>query len=212
MIEEHELDKLIICKKCHTLHEKVALENRKKAFCSACDVLLYQHHDNMINKTLAMVLTATVSLFIAFQFTIVSINIQGMEQSLTLTSLFLVLAEHEQYVVGIMFLFLIVIFPITILLSTFLLLFFMKIQKAGYFTKRLLILLAHLKPWNMVDIFFISLLVAMVKLFDVANIEFGIAFVAFVFTLILDIIISKGISFHELWEIHAKTYGYDDEK
>jgi len=212
MIKEHELDSLIICRKCHTLHEKVALENKKKAFCSACDVLLYQRDDNMLNKTLALVITAAISLFIAFQFTIVSINIQGMEQSLTLSSLFMVLAEHEQYVVGIMFLFLIVLFPITIILSTFFLLFFMKIHKAGYFSKRLLILLAHLRPWSMVDIFFISLLVAMVKLFDFASIELGISFIAFVFTLILDIIITKGISFHELWEIHAKTYGYDDEE
>jgi paraquat-inducible protein A len=212
MIKEHELDKLIICKKCHTLHEKIALQNKKKAFCSDCDILLYQRDDNMINKTLALVVTAAISLFIAFEFTIVSIDIQGMQQSLTLTSLFMVLAEHEQYVVGIMFLFLIVIFPIAIILSTFLLLFFMKIKKAGYLTKRLLILLAQLRPWNMIDIFFISLLVAMVKLFDFASIELGVSFIAFVFTLLLDTIITKGISFYALWEIHAKTYGYDDEK
>lgn len=212
MIKEHELDKFIICKKCHTLHEKVSLQNRTKAFCSTCDVLLYRRDDNMLNKTLALVITAMISLFIAFEFTIISINIQGLQQSLTLTSVFMVLAEHEQYVVGLMFLFLIVIFPLTIIGSTFLLLFFMKIEKAGYFTKRLLILLAHLRPWNMVDIFFISLLVAMVKLFDVASIEIGVAFMAFILTLILDIIITKGISFHQLWEIHAQTYGVYDEK
>ena len=207
MIKEHELDKFIICKKCHTLHEKVSLQNRTKAFCSTCEVLLYRRDDNMLNKTLALVITAIISLFIAFNFTIISINIQGLQQSLTLTSLFLVLDEHQQYVVGLMFLFLIVLFPIVIIVATFLLLFFMKIEKAGYLTKRLLILLAHLHPWNMVDIFFISLLVSMVKLFDVATIEIGIAFMALIFTLILDIIITKSISFHQLWEIHAKTYG-----
>ena len=208
MIREHELDKLIICKKCHSLHEKVLLQKNEKAFCSECNVVLYQESSNMLNKTLALVITASISLFIAFNFSIVSINIQGLEQSLTLTSLFMVLAEHEQYVVGILFLFIIVIFPISILLFTFLLLFFMKIQKAAYLTKRLLILLAHLKPWNMVDIFFISLLVSMVKLFDVANIELGVAFMAFIFTLILDIIITKSISFHDLWVLHTKTYGH----
>jgi paraquat-inducible protein A len=165
----------------------------------------------MINKTLALVITAIISLFVAFNFTIININIQGLEQSLTLTSLFMVMAEHEQYVVGMIFLFIIVIFPITILFSTFLLLFFMKVGKAAYLTKRLLILLAHLKPWNMVDIFFISLLVSMVKLFDVANIELGVAFVAFVFSLILDIIITKSLSFHELWNLHTKTYGHNNE-
>ena len=212
MIREHELDKLIICKKCHTLHEKVALKNKRRAFCSICDVLLYKRDDNMLHKTFSLVITAMISLFIAFAFTIISIDIQGLQQNLTLTSLFIVLIEHEQYVVGIMFMFLLVIFPITIIGATFLLFFFMKIQKAGYFTKRLLILLSHLRPWNMVDIFFISLLVAMVKLFDIANIELGVAFIAFVLTLILDIIITKGISFHQLWEMHVSIYGDEDEK
>ncbi|CAA6814644.1 MAG: Paraquat-inducible protein A [uncultured Sulfurovum sp.] len=212
MIKEHELDKLIICKKCHTLHEKVLIEAHEKAFCSECNVLLYLDDKHMLDKMLALVITASISLFIAFQFTIVSINIQGMEKSLTLMALFMVLAEHQQYVVGIMFLFLIFIFPIAIIFSTFLLLFFMKIQKAGYLTKRLLILLAHLKPWSMVDIFFISLLVAMVKLFDIANIEIGIAFIAFIFTLVLDMILTKGLNFHELWEMHSKIYGQINER
>ncbi|CAA6823710.1 MAG: Paraquat-inducible protein A [uncultured Sulfurovum sp.] len=212
MIKEHELDKLIICKKCHTLHEKVLIAENEKAFCSECNVLLYHNDSDMLDKMLALVITASISLFVAFQFTVVSINIQGMEKSLTLTSLFMVLAEHKQYIVGIMFLFLIVIFPIVIIFATFLLLFFMKIEKAGYLTKRLLILLAHLKPWSMIDIFFISLLVAMVKLFDIANIELGVAFLAFVLTLMLDILITKSLSFHQLWEIHHQIYGSIDEE
>ncbi len=211
MIKEHELDKLIICKKCHTLHQKVQLPEKEKALCSECNVLLYQQDSQMLNKTLALVIAASISLFIAFEFTIIHINIKGLEQSLTLGSLFMVIEEHEQYVVGMLFLFIIVIFPIIILLCMFLLLFFMKIEKAGYLTKRLLILLAQIKPWNMVDIFFISLLVSMVKLFDVANIELGVAFIALMITLILDIMITKNISFHQLWILHASIYGDDDE-
>jgi paraquat-inducible protein A len=211
MIKEDELDKLIICKKCHTLHEKVPLPKNKKAFCSECDVLLYQNDENMIDRTLALVLTALISLFIAFSFNIIEINIKGLEQSLTLSSLFVVIAEYKQYIVGILFLFLIVIFPITILGSLFLLLFFMKIKQAGYFTKRLLILIAHLAPWSMVDIFFVSLLVSMVKLFDVANIKLDIAFFALFFTLFLDLIITKNINFYQLWEKHREIYGEIDE-
>jgi len=212
MIKEDELDELIICKKCHTLHKKVALTKHKKAFCSNCNILLYRANENILDYTLALVITAIISLFIAFQFTIISINIQGVEQRLTLSSLFLVIIEHKQYIVGILFLFIIVIFPIVILLSLFLLLFFMKIEKGAYLTQRVLILLAHLKPWNMIDIFFISLLVSMVKLFDVANIELGVSFIALVFTLILDVLITKNIRFHELWVLHAKIYGYQNEK
>lgn len=211
MITEEELDNLIICKKCHTLHERVPLSENKKAFCSKCDILLYQDNSNTLNKTLALVIAAAISLFVAFKFTIVTINIQGLEQSLTLYGLFMVILEQQQYIVGIMFMFLIVIFPITIIFAMLLLLTLMQFKRGAYLTHRLLILLAHIRPWSMVDIFFISLLVAMVKLFDYAYIELGVSFVALIFTLILDIIISKNISFYELWDLHTKIYGRIDE-
>ncbi len=210
MITEEELDNLIICKKCHTLHKKVPISHNKKAFCSKCDILLYQNCPNTIDKTLALVITAAISLFVAFKFTIVTIDIQGLEKSLTLYALFMVILEQHQYIVGIMFIFLIVIFPITIIFSMLLLLILMKLKKGAYMVQRLLILLAHIRPWSMVDIFFISLLVAMVKLFDYAYIELGVSFVALVFTLILDIIITKNISFYELWELHTKIYGWHE--
>ena len=211
MINEQELDNLIICKKCHTLHEKISLPNKKKALCTKCNVVLYQEDKNIIDKTLALVLAAAISLIIAYQYTIVTINIQGLEKSLTVGSLFMVIMENEQYIVGVMFIFLIVIFPITIIFSMLTLLYLMKIKKAPYLTKKLLILLAHIRPWSMVDIFFISLLVAMVKLFDYAYIELGVSFIAFIFTLILDIIITKKVSFYELWDKHTEIYGTIDE-
>ena len=211
MITENELDNLIICKKCHTLHKKVPLAHNKKAFCSKCDILLYQDNPKILDKTLALVIAAAISLFVAFKFTIVSINIQGLEQSLTLYGLFMVILEQHQYIVGIMFIFLIVIFPISIIFSMLILLILMKLKKGGYLTHRLLILLAYIRPWSMVDIFFISLLVSMVKLFDYAYIELGVSFIAFIFTLILDIIITKNISFYELWDLHTTIYGCVDE-
>jgi len=211
MITEHELDNLIICKKCHTLHKRIPLLHKKKALCSQCGVLLYQNNPNIINRTLAMVLTAAISLFLAFYFTIISINIQGLERDLNLYALFLVLLEHHQYIVGIIFIFLIFIFPITIILSMLIVLLLMQQKKNPYLVKRLLILLAYIRPWSMIDIFFISLLVAMVKLFDYAAIEVGVAFIAFVFTLILDIIITKSISFDALWRKHQEIYGRVNE-
>jgi len=206
-MKKNELDNLIICHKCHTLHEKVPLRQDGKALCSNCNILLYQNSEHMLDKTLALVVTAFISLVVAFQFSIITININGLEQSLNLSSLFMVIVEHEQYLIGLMLLFLIVIFPFVIIVSMFFLLLYMKIGKAGYLVKRLLILLAHIRPWSMVDIFFISLLVAMVKLFDIAQIELGISFAAFILTLFLDALITKNISFYELWEHHDKIYG-----
>jgi len=212
MLTNKELDQFIICKKCNTLHRKIPLHQGGKALCSKCDTLIYRRDDNMIEKKLALVITTIISLVIAFQFTIISININGLERSLSLVSLFAVLVEHQQYLVGLMFLFLIVLFPLMMLSSMFFVLLFIKIKRYGYAVKRLLTLLAHIEHWNMLDIFFISLLVAMVKLFDYARIEIGISFVAFILTLGLELIITKNISFDELWRKYEKSYGDDYDR
>ena len=213
MLSNQELDNFVICKKCNTLHRKIPLHQGGKALCSKCNTLIYRRDDNMVDKTLAFVITSLISLSVAFQFTIISININGLEQSLSLLSLFAVLLEHQEYLVGLMFLFLIVLFPFMMLSSMFFVLFFIKIKKYAYTVKRLLILLSHIKHWNMLDIFFISLLVAMVKLFDYARIEVGISFMALIVTLGLELIITKNISFDELWKKYEDTYGdnYDKE-
>jgi len=212
MLSNQELNQFIICKKCDTLHSKIPLHQGAKALCSKCNTLIYQRDDRMMEKTLSLVITTLISLIIAFSFTIISININGLEQSLSLLSLFVVLIEHQQYIVGIMFLFLIVLFPLMMLSSMFLVLVLMQTKKYGYTVKRMLILLSHLKHWSMIDIFFISLLVAMVKLFDYASIEIGISFVAFITTLTLELIITKNISFYELWQEHEHIYGEVNEK
>jgi len=207
-----DLDQFVICKKCHTLHRRIPLHKGKKALCAKCDTVIYRRNDNLIENSLALVVTSLITLFVAFQFTIISININGLSQSLSLGSLFSVLIEHEQYVVGIMFLFLIVLFPIMMLGSMFILLLLMKSKQSPNIVRRLLIFLAHIKHWNMLDIFFISLLVAMVKLFDYASIEFGVSFVAFIATLVLEIILTKNISFDGLWQQYRIIYRSQREK
>jgi len=205
-IDKKELDKLIICKKCHTLHRKIELHHGTKAECKLCNTVIYRHHTNIIESSLAFSLVALISLFIAFSFSILTININGIYKSLDLFSLLEVIFQNNYYIVGMMLSFLIFIFPLAILLSMILLLILMKLKKSKYLVKRLLILIAKLLPWSMVDIFFISILVSMVKLFAYAQLELGVAFGAFIITLFLDILILKRISFNDLWTRYEYIY------
>jgi len=102
--------------------------------------------------------------------------------------------------------FLIFIFPLVIIISMILLLSLMKFKKSGYLVRRLMILIAKILPWSMIDIFFISLLVAMVKLFDYAQLELGSAFWSLIIVILLDIFIFKRITFSDLWDEYRKIY------
>ncbi len=205
-MKKDELDTLVICKKCHTLHKKIRIHKDTKAVCSYCNTVIYRHTKHLYRTTLALTFTALILLLVAFSFDILTININGVYKSLNLQSLFIMVFQEGYYLVGIMLLFLIVIFPIVILVSIIVLLILMHYKKAGYMVKRLLILIAKLQHWSMLDIFFISILVSMVKLFSYAQIELEISFFSFILLLILDIITIKKISFNELWILYEKIY------
>ena len=211
-MKNDELDTLVICKKCHTLHKKTKIDKNTKAVCSSCNTVIYVHTEHLYETTLALTFTALILLFLAFSFDILTININGVYKSLNMQSVFSMIFQQGYYLVGIMLLFLILIFPITILLSIVLLLLLMQMKKSGYMVKRLLILIAKLQHWSMVDIFFISILVSMVKLFSYAQIELEISFFSFILLLVLDIIVIKKISFNELWILYEKIYLTNESK
>ena len=205
-MKKDELDALVICKKCHTLHKKIKIHKDTKALCSYCNTVIYRHTKHLYRTTLALTITALIFLTVALLFDIITINVNGIYKSLNLQSLFIMVFQQGYYLVGIMLLFLIVIFPLTILISMIILLILIEMKKAGYMVKRLLILIAKLQHWSMLDIFFISILVSMVKLFAYAQIELEVSFFAFMLLLILDIVIIKKISFNELWILYEKVY------
>jgi len=201
-----ELDKFIICKKCHTLHRKIRLHKGTKALCQQCNSILYREHQNLLENTLAISWVMLIALILGFSFSIINININGIYQELNLPSLIMVIFDNEYYVVGVMLSFLIFIFPLVIIISMIMVLTFMKLEKSGYLVKRLMILIAKILPWSMIDIFFISLLVAMVKLFSYAQLELDIGFWALITVILLDIFIFKRITFSDIWDEYTEIY------
>ncbi len=59
----------------------------------------------------------------------------------------------------------------------------------------------------MLDVFFISILISMVKLFNYANLELDIAFLTLGTVVFLNILIFKRVRFGAIWEEYIKIYG-----
>ncbi len=200
------MDNFIICKKCHTLHRKIKLHHGTKALCQRCNTLLYRHHQNFIDRLLALSLVELIALIVSFSFTIIRINLNGVYRGLDFSSMFYTIFHHHYYIVGIVLLFFIFIFPLVILLSLILALILMKLKSSKYLVKRLLILIAKISHWSMIDIFLLSILVAMVKLFNYAQLEFSVAFTALILVILLDIFTLKRITFSDIWDEYEQIY------
>jgi len=206
-LTNEELDKLIICKKCATLHKKIVLSTSKKAICTTCHSTLYRKHHDLLDKSLALSISTLIFFIVANIFPIVSIDLGGTINDITLSSVFVTMIEKQYYFVGILCAFVIFILPLTLIITFLTLLIFMKLRINEKAVKKMLVFLASLLPWNMMEIFLVSILVALVKLIGYAEIQFGISFWALVLFVIVDIYMTKNISMLALWSMKEKIYG-----
>ena len=196
---EDELDNLIICQQCFTLHEEVPIKDGSKACCTECGGILYRYDSKLVNRGLSMSITGLIFFILAKAFPLIQIDILGSEQFITMPKTIFSLFESGFYLVGFLCLFLILVFPLMILMINILLFTLLKLERGAEMTKELLILLSYITPWSMADIFFISILVALVKLIAFGQINIGIAFWALMIFILLDVYITKRISLFELW-------------
>jgi paraquat-inducible protein A len=206
LLSNRELDKLVICKKCATLHKKIVLSSKTKAICTTCHSTLYRKHEDLLNKSLALGLTTLIFFITANLFPIVTIDLGGSINGITLSSVFLTMFEKQFYFAGLLSAFVIFLLPLVLIVNFVLLLIFMKLKINENAVKKMLVLLSTLLPWNMVEIFLISILVAMVKLIGYAEIHFGISFWALVLFVFIDMYMTKNISMIALWGMKERVY------
>jgi paraquat-inducible protein A len=201
---EEDLDKLIICHKCHTLHREVPIRNGSKACCRECGTVLYRYDTRLIDHGLALSITALIFFVLANSFPLVKIEILGHEQFLTIPGTFISFFDSGFYIVGMMVIFLIFIFPLMVTVIYILLFLLLKFRRNPDLVKNLLILLAKILPWSMTDIFFVSIFVALVKLIGYAQIHMGISLGALAIFVLLDLYVSYKIHLGEIWMLRKR--------
>lgn len=205
-ITEDDLRRLIICPGCRMIHVKAPIKDGADACCSKCATVLYRCDKKLIERGLALNITALFFLGIASTFPLVSIDILGNQKFLTIPNAIFYLFESGFYLVGIAVAFLVLIIPIILDIIEILALILLKYEKSKKTTRELLILLSKLQPWGMSDIFLVSVLIALIKLIDYAQIHVGLSFWALITYAMINIYNIKVININELWSIKDKIF------
>jgi len=205
-MDSYDLDNLIICHKCHTLHHTIEIRSKSKVYCSKCKTVLYQNNLGLIDTILAISLSTMILFIISLIFPIIEILVLGSRESFTIPSMILMLLEKQYYVVGFMLLFLLLIVPFLTISLYICISILIKFKTAPNITKKLLILLSNIKYWNMIDIFFISILVALVKLISHFTLNLGISFYALILFVIFDLYLNKSIKIYDIWRLYIVKF------
>jgi len=204
-----DLNELILCPKCNALHKKVQLESDGAAVCRDCDTILYRYRKRALEHSLALSLAGMMLLIVANLFPLVKIDLMGMERHVSIVSMISSLINDGFYIVGIVVSFLVLIFPFMIIVVYTILVTLLMTGAKYNLSRELLVLLSKILPWSMLEIYLVSILVALVKLMGLVEIHFGFSFWALMIFVMLDIYLSKSIHIGELWELRERSYRGD---
>lgn len=187
------------CHECGHQHDHDISQIDSKVRCAHCEAVLHDHSYRWLDKTLALTVSALVLFIISNIFPFLVVELGGVSYETTLLSGVKAMLIREQYLLGTLILSTIVIFPLLEILSLSYLSFSYALRHRMPGQKFVLGLLITLRPWSMLEIFLLSIVIALVKMSDFFTLAPGPALFAF-FALVFCLIgANRCLNKRELW-------------
>ncbi|KAF3998351.1 paraquat-inducible protein A [Glaciimonas immobilis] len=199
-----ELPDLIACEGCDAVYQKRALQHREVAVCLRCGAELERDFTHTRARILPLSVAGLIMFIIANAFPIVQIELQGLHNQTTLFGAVLALYKEGMSLVA----FLVLATTIFSPMMQLVILIYVLIPRTsaerppgfGWLVRAM----QTLRPWGMIEVFLLGVLVAIVKLSNMATVLPGTALWAFAaLTILLTAIISFDPRY--LWQITPPT-------
>jgi paraquat-inducible protein A len=205
-----EHDNLIACHECDTLFRKPRLVGRTTARCPRCGAALYRGVSRKLDAISAMTLAALITFLIAQAFPIVELDANGITSQTTLFGALVALWGEDMQIVAVMVFCSTVLFPLTELVA---LLYVLVPLRAGYVPahfNRVLRAIQFVRPWGMIEVFMLGVLITIVKMVSLARVIPEAALFAFgALTLMFAVVVT--FDPRVLWDL-ADEFGGSGER
>lgn len=192
----------IVCASCDAVYRQVELKSREILTCSRCGHELARHPGTQAKRILPLTVASLIVFIIAHAFPIVEIEIRGLSSQTTLLGAVIALSSEGLSLVALLVFATTLLLPLLQLLILLWLLLPLISQRRVAGFAMLMRMLHQLRPWGMIDIFLLGVLVAIIKLSSMATVLPGPALWAFMaLTLLLTVVMAFDLS--GLWKLLA---------
>lgn len=166
---------MIACHCCDQLYHYLPIPASAKASCARCGELLYRHIPGSLDRSIALYLTALMFFVMANVFPFLSLELGGRIEQNILLSGGLAMYEMGMAELGVLIFLTSIVFPFVTIIS---MLYLLVPLKFGYRPKAMgpiYRLVEAINPWGLVSVLMLAVLIAIVKLQDIANVIPGIS-------------------------------------
>jgi paraquat-inducible protein A len=190
---------MIACHECGTVQRMRALPEGGAARCGRCGAVLYRQRRDSIEHTLLLTLAALILFGIAHTFPFLTFELEGRADTSTLLSGAWSLYDQGMWPLALLVLLTATVVPLLWLLSAVYVLLPLWLGRLPWRIAEVFKLTELLRPWAMMEVYLLGVIVAYVKLSDLARLELGIALVAFVALIVVMIAAEAALEPHEIW-------------
>ncbi len=192
--------KLIACEECDALFNRISLNAESTAHCTRCGAELFRSRPFHVDTVLALTLGSLVVFVMANAFPIVTLEVNGIRNGSTLFGAIVTLYREGMPIVSGLVLTTTILFPFVELVTLLYLLIPLKQGRRPAQFHLFARIIQAIRPWGMIEVFMLGVVVALVKLSNTAGILPGIALWAFgALTLLLAAVLM--FDPRHLWEL-----------
>jgi len=193
---------LVACKICGLVQRVPALAPGAQAVCPQCGAVVVEHKVNTLGRTAAFSLAALMFYLPANIYPILQMELYGAHSENTVLDGCVSLFQHGQRLVAVIVFLASLLIPFLKLLGLFYLVITTRFASRRRRLERTWIyrIIDVIGPWAMLDVFLLSILVALVKLGELATVLPGRGLFAFAAMVVLTILATTSFDPAQIWE------------
>jgi paraquat-inducible protein A len=194
-------EELVACHDCDLLHRiPPSAADGARGRCLRCGALLFHNKRNSIERTLALATAGVVLFLVANWFPFLSFDMQGRVTETTLLSGVKELWNEEMRALAALVFTTAVLAPGVQLFLMLYVLLPLHFQRMPWRLPIFFRALRHVQPWSMMEVFLIGILVALVKLGDMAEIVPGLAIWSFAILIVVLAAAAASLDPRAVWQ------------
>ncbi|MCG4454301.1 MULTISPECIES: paraquat-inducible protein A [unclassified Pseudomonas] len=203
------LEELIACHECDLLMRRPQLADGERAECPRCGYELYSQRTQVVRRSLALVLAALMLYIPANFLPIISLNLLGQTSEDTVWSGVVNLYQSDMQSVAVVVFLCSMAVPLLKLLCQLLVLLSIAWNIGRGYGLLFYRIYHHLRDWGMLEVYLMGILVAIVKLADIADLSLGIGLVCFVGLLLVQVWLEVTMTPHQIWQALSREDAHE---
>jgi paraquat-inducible protein A len=194
------LEALVACHECDLLMHKPSLSDGESAACPRCGYELFRHRHRVVRRSLALVIAALLLYVPANFLPIMQLNLLGQTTEDTVWSGVAGLYDSGMQGIALVVFLCSMAVPLLKLLCQLLVLLSIRLDFGRSYGLLLYRIYHHMREWGMLEVYLMGILVAIVKLMDLADLSLGLGLFCFVALLLVQVWLEVTMSPHQIWE------------